>query len=113
MQPKTATHGVGGSRALLLFALACLGFVHFREAPPQRQSMRFQLPLPGKWPWSTFRLSPDGRYLVMSNLESGKTRGGSGLWIRDRLGPPRNGGRKVGVLVVGKHLESGRRATTA
>jgi Tol biopolymer transport system component len=78
--------GVGHARPLpwvlasvfLLTALA-LGYVHFREAPPQERSLQFQAPLPGKLTDVTTQLSPDGRYIAFANPGPG---GASQLWVR-------------------------------
>jgi eukaryotic-like serine/threonine-protein kinase len=64
--------------AVLLIALAALSFVHFRGAPAQQPSTRFQVPPPEQSVISMFRLSPDGRSIVISALSEGRNR----LWIR-------------------------------
>jgi serine/threonine protein kinase/Tol biopolymer transport system component len=62
--------------AALLFLLAALSFVHFRETPPSEQrAARFEVPSPTPRV-GPFTLSPDGRYLAMSG--SGRNR----LWVR-------------------------------
>ena len=76
--PKRLTAGLAACCALLLLALAGLGFVHYREAPAQRQSILFQIPLPAKWSVHAFSLSPDGRYLAMSNIDVVQ----EPLWVR-------------------------------
>ena len=50
--------------ALLLVALFGLAFVHFREALPVVQTLRYQISLPDNAEFMMFQLSPDGRYLV-------------------------------------------------
>jgi serine/threonine protein kinase len=64
--------------AVLLIALAALSFIHFREAPALQPSTRFQVPPPEQSVISMFRLSPDGRSIVVSALSEGRNR----LWIR-------------------------------
>jgi serine/threonine protein kinase/Tol biopolymer transport system component len=64
--------------AVLLVALAALSFVHFREVPVQQPSTRFQVPPPEQSVIQMFRLSPDGRSIVVSALSEGRNR----LWIR-------------------------------
>ena len=63
--------------AILLIALAAVAFIHFRETVPQRIA-RFQIPLPDKNSTAIFQLSPDGRVLAFSAIESSR----SHLWIR-------------------------------
>jgi serine/threonine protein kinase len=60
--------------AVLSVALGVLAFVHFREAPPEQRSLRFQIPPPEKSNIQFFRLSPDGRFLAF--IAAGR------LWIR-------------------------------
>jgi Tol biopolymer transport system component len=71
-----------GAAALFLLAFAALALVHFREAPPPADAVRFQIPLPPDVSFtqnSTFALSPDGRMLAFSGFGSdGVTR----IWIR-------------------------------
>jgi serine/threonine protein kinase len=64
--------------AVFLIALATLSFVHFREVPAPQPSTRFQVPPPEQSVISMFRLSPDGRSIVISALSEGRNR----LWIR-------------------------------
>ena len=64
--------------AVLLITLAALSFVHFREVPLQQPSARFQVPPPEQSVISMFRLSPDGRSIVVTALSEGRNR----LWIR-------------------------------
>jgi len=54
--------------------------VHFRETPPKQQSYRFQIAPPPNARFSTFRLSPDGRYIAFI-ATSGAGAAGT-LWIR-------------------------------
>src|SRR3990170_2593740 len=67
-----------GAAAVLLLALAALSFVHFRETQPQQASVRFEVTPPEKSTVSVFKLSPDGRYMVMLVPEGGRNR----LWLR-------------------------------
>ena len=61
--------------AVLAVALGIVAFVHFREAPPEQRSVRFQIPPPEKSTFQFFRLSPDGRLLAF-------TAGDRRLWLR-------------------------------
>jgi serine/threonine protein kinase/Tol biopolymer transport system component len=67
---------------VFLLAFAALALVHFREAPPPVDTVRFQIPLPADVSFtqnSSFALSPDGRTLAFSGFGSdGITR----IWIR-------------------------------
>ena len=68
--------------AVLLFTLAALAFVHFREKPPApAQLLRYQIFPPEKTNFGTaFALSPDGRHLAFTGSgQDGRTR----LWVRD------------------------------
>ena len=76
-QPRAAFPWIAAT-AVLLIALAALSFVHFREVPLQQPSTRFQVPPPEKSVISMFRLSPDGRKIVVAALSEGQYR----LWIR-------------------------------
>jgi serine/threonine protein kinase len=64
--------------AVLLIALVAVSFVHFREVPLQQPSTRFQVPPPEQSVISTFRLSPDARYIAVAALSEGRNQ----LWIR-------------------------------
>ena len=57
-----------------LVACAILAFVHFREAPPERRSVRFQIPALETSSTDFFKLSPDGHLLAFT--------AGGRLWIR-------------------------------
>jgi eukaryotic-like serine/threonine-protein kinase len=57
-----------------LVACAILAFVHFREAPPEQRSVRFQIPTLETSSTDFFKLSPDGRLLAFTS--------GGRLWIR-------------------------------
>jgi serine/threonine protein kinase len=63
---------------VLLLTLAVVSFVHFREAPAEQPSTRFQVPPPEQSVISMFKLSPDGRYVAIAALSEGRYR----LWIR-------------------------------
>jgi predicted Ser/Thr protein kinase len=68
-----------GAAALLLLLLAPLAWFHFREKPPVAETVRFQVPLPGKFNMQYVTLSPDGRYLAYA----GGTPDGVGhIWVR-------------------------------
>jgi hypothetical protein len=73
-----------GVAAIALAAAAALAFVHFREAPPTQQRVRFQISAPEKSPIGLFALSPDGRYLAFA--PGGAVAGVQGesrkLWLR-------------------------------
>src|SRR5579863_9609933 len=72
-----------GVAAVLLLAFAMLGLVHFRETPPKQQSYRFQIAPPPNTRFTTFRLSPDGRYVAfIATGEQTRGAGQGGLWIR-------------------------------
>jgi serine/threonine protein kinase len=57
-----------------LVAAAAIGIVHFRERPPQEDTLRFQIAAPDSTNADSFQFSPDGRSLVL--LANGR------LWIR-------------------------------
>src|SRR5207249_11236913 len=78
-RPRRAIAWLGASGLLLLLALAALAFVHFREAPPSEQVLRFSVPLPENSLALFLVLSPDGRHLAMVIRGSG---GKSQLWLR-------------------------------
>ena len=54
---------------LALASAVALAFVHFREAPAARQTVRFQVLPPDKSSIGGFALSPDGRYLAFATVE--------------------------------------------
>lgn len=64
--------------AVLLFALAAVSFSHFREAPPQQRTVRFQIPMPEKATLVIFQLSPDGKMVAFSASASGRRQ----MWVR-------------------------------
>ncbi len=63
---------------LLFISMATLSFVHLRETPAQRSSIRFYVPPPEKSLAAMFKLSPDGRYLAIVAFGGGQNR----LWVR-------------------------------
>ncbi len=71
--PSRSRFGVAA--AVLAVMLGILAFVHFREAPPEQRSVRFQIPPPEKSSIQMFGLSPDGRSLAF-------IAGDRRLWIR-------------------------------
>jgi eukaryotic-like serine/threonine-protein kinase len=61
-----------------------IGFVHFREAPPVQQIYSFQIAPPPNTRFTTFRLSPDGRYVAYIAVGGQTTGAGEGgLWIHE------------------------------
>ena len=75
--PSRSRFGAAGWMAatgVALAACAILAFVHFREAPPEQRSVRFQIPALEKSSTDFFKLSPDGRLLAFT--------AGGRLWIR-------------------------------
>jgi len=77
--PSRSGFGIIAVAAAVVFLLAAsaLAFVHFRETPPERPSIRFQIAPPGNTAVQHFKLSPDGRYLAFIAPEGGSNR----LWI--------------------------------
>ena len=67
-----------GVAALLLIAVTALGFVHFRETPPQEQTLRYAITLPENRTVHSLAISPDGRTLVIAATVNGKRQ----LWLR-------------------------------
>ncbi|HEV2446472.1 MAG TPA: protein kinase, partial [Candidatus Sulfopaludibacter sp.] len=70
-----------GAASLFLFALAFLTFVHFRQAPPAAEPVRFTIPLPENVTFNfanAFAVSPDGRKVVFDAIGPG----GAQLWLR-------------------------------
>jgi Tol biopolymer transport system component len=70
---------VAALAVLLAFAGAGVGFLHFRERPPEVQPIRFTLPPPEKTTFGdAMALSPDGTRLALIVKSEGK----QSLWIR-------------------------------
>jgi eukaryotic-like serine/threonine-protein kinase len=66
---------------LAVIAAAGMSFVHLRERPPEQRGYRFQIPPPPGTRFTTFRLSPDGRWVAY--IAAGIQGGVQGqLWIR-------------------------------
>ncbi len=63
--------------AVLTLIAAALAFVHFREIPPERQHIRFQI-APPEGTLIDFKLSPDGRFLAFATTDGNAAR----IWIR-------------------------------
>ncbi len=62
---------------VLAIAVTAVGFVHFREQPPERRVLQYTIASPDKIKnLSHFAISPDGRYVVMRAGE-----GVSKLWL--------------------------------
>jgi eukaryotic-like serine/threonine-protein kinase len=62
---------------LATLALGALAFVHFRETPPERQHIRFQI-APPEGALRDLKLSPDGRFLAFRTGDGVAFK----LWIR-------------------------------
>jgi serine/threonine protein kinase len=68
---------------LALATGAALAFVHFGEAPPTRQRTQFLVSPPAKQSFTSFALSPDGRYLAFGTGVSGTSfRDQNTVWLR-------------------------------
>jgi len=65
--------------ALLLVALATVLFFHFREQPPERDIVRFEISAPEKNVARSLALSPDGHRLALTLRGED---GGTSIWIR-------------------------------
>ena len=90
--PASPSRASGGRVAWVVAAAAVLAVAllvvpavrHLRETAPDRQSYRFQIAPPAGARFSTFRLSPDGRYVAYIAAAGGAGGGipfGT-LWIR-------------------------------
>jgi eukaryotic-like serine/threonine-protein kinase len=79
---KTALLAIGAVAALLALALAGVSYLHFREATPAADVVRFQISLPESvnfTQWGASAISPDGRNIVFAAYGyDGEPR----LWIR-------------------------------
>jgi len=64
--------------ALLALAALALAFVHFRETPPQEQTLRYTVAAPESGTIHSFAISPDGHTLVIAAAANGKRQ----LWLR-------------------------------
>lgn len=62
----------------LLVATAALSYLHFRESPPERQTLRYTIAPPDNGAVHSFAISPDGRYVTMAVELNGKRQ----LWLR-------------------------------
>jgi Tol biopolymer transport system component/predicted Ser/Thr protein kinase len=72
-----------GVATVVTIALAALGFVHFREKPPEARVVRFQIGPPASdvtMLFPQFSVSPDGRKVAFS--AGGTRRGQASFWIR-------------------------------
>ena len=63
---------------ILALALGGVSLVHFRESPPQRQRVRFQIAYP-EGNTLDLKLSPDGRFLAFLVRDSAST---AKIWVR-------------------------------
>jgi eukaryotic-like serine/threonine-protein kinase len=80
--PARSPLGWVSATVVAALALAALAFVHFREKPPVKQMMRFEIPAPANATFSedTFlAVSPDGRKIAF--IATGADRK-SMLWVR-------------------------------
>ncbi|MEO8592325.1 MAG: protein kinase [Candidatus Solibacter sp.] len=81
--PLTAHHSRWwmGAAAVLALGLAALSAIHFRETPPEREAVRFQVPSPAGTTYAGpyLSLSPDGHWLAFNAAAKG---GQSLLWVR-------------------------------
>jgi serine/threonine protein kinase/Tol biopolymer transport system component len=76
--PQTRTSFAWIAVAVLAVSLGALALIHFREAPPERQHVRFQIHSP-EGRLTDFKLSPDGRslaFVTVTGPAAGK------IWIR-------------------------------
>jgi eukaryotic-like serine/threonine-protein kinase len=77
--PSRTHFGVVATAAALLgVAAGVLAFVHFREAPPSERLLRYTVAAPENSQVHSFAVSPDGRFVVISAVVSGKRH----LWLR-------------------------------
>ncbi len=65
--------------AAVMVALAVISWMHFRETPPVRQRVRFEI-APPAGTLLDMKLSPDGRFLAFSTTDLGDSH--SKLWVR-------------------------------
>jgi eukaryotic-like serine/threonine-protein kinase len=76
--PQRTSRAWPAIACVLAVATAALAWMHFRAAPPQLQSLRYQLTRPGNSEFTQFQLSPDGRYLAFAAPSGGSLR----LYVR-------------------------------
>jgi eukaryotic-like serine/threonine-protein kinase len=79
---KTLLWALGGVAAVLALALAGVSYMHFREAPPAAEVIRFQVGLPESvnfTQWGTSAVSPDGRKIAFAAFGYD---GNPRVWIR-------------------------------
>jgi Tol biopolymer transport system component len=71
---------LAATAAALLAALGTALFLYFRQQPPERPLVRFQIPAPEKYLFSRdYALSPDGHWLALTLTGED---GGTSLWMR-------------------------------
>jgi Tol biopolymer transport system component/predicted Ser/Thr protein kinase len=64
--------------AVFAVVAAAVSLLHFRESPPEPRLMKFFVQPPEKSRFDTLVISPDGRRLAFTAIESGKIQ----LWVR-------------------------------
>jgi len=70
---------VAAGLLLATVALAAVAIVHFRETPPRRQTIRFEIHPPEKERFQEMAVSPDGERLAFT---TGDSTGTARLWVR-------------------------------
>ena len=73
--PERIAWAVAG---LAILAACVLGFLYFRQTPPEERVERFTIEPPEKTRIHTFSISPDGRYVAMAATLDGTRH----LWVR-------------------------------
>jgi Tol biopolymer transport system component len=84
---RTLMWAVCGAAALLAIGLAAVSYVHFREAPPAAEVVRFQIALPDNVNFTQFgvsAVSPDGRKIAFAAYGDDST---PRVWIRSLDSP--------------------------
>ena len=78
---RTLLWAASAAAAVLLIALVALSIVHFREAPPVGNTLRYTIALPEELTYRdpVFGLSPDGRRVVFAAL----TTSGPQTWVQE------------------------------
>lgn len=76
--PPRSRIGMVATAATGVLALAALAFIHFRETPPQQQTLRYTVSTPENSTMHSFAVSPDGRYIAIATAVNGKRQ----LWLR-------------------------------